>query len=352
MLQTALCNNHKKIDGKMVEFAGYEMPLFYKLGMVKEHLWVRESCGIFDVSHMGQIYIEGEKAAELLSSITPTDFTNSNIGQAKYSTILNKECGIIDDIIATKISNNKFFVVINASRKEIDIKWISEHLEQFSCTLTRLSNHSLIAIQGPQAEKIANKLFNNEASQVQYMNLKESSYKGTDIFISRCGYTGEDGFEISAPNNITSEIWENLLENDEVEAIGLGARDSLRLEVGYPLYGNDLSENLNVGEATMKWIINSPLSYNGKEKLISSPTKRRTSIKLIDKGIAREGMKIFNIKEEEIGSLSSAGFSPILNCGIGQAILPVEYAKAGSDIYIDIRGKLKKAKTNKLKIIE
>jgi aminomethyltransferase len=298
MAKTALFNDHNKLKAKIVPFAGYDMPLFYDKGMVNEHLWVRESCGIFDVSHMGQVIISGEKSAEMLSVLTPTDFISAKSGQAKYSVLLNEDCGVIDDIIATRLSEDKFFVVINAGRKDVDITWFRKHLGDFNCELEVL-DRSLIAVQGNCAEDILEDIIGG-VREINYMNLKESSWNGNDIFVSRTGYTGEDGFEISVANSDASLFWNKLLENDKVSPIGLGARDSLRLEMGYPLYGHDLREDVNLGSATMKWIINSPQEFIGKDALNLESRDKRVGVKLIDKGIARENMELFNEGLEKI----------------------------------------------------
>jgi len=327
------------------------MPLFYDLGMVKEHLWVRNSCGIFDVSHMGQIFITGSRVEELLSTLTPTNFRDTEVSKAKYTALLNENCGIIDDIIATKLADDKYFVVINAARKDVDIPWIKKHLADFNCELEILDDRSLIAVQGQHAEAVLAELISEDVKNVQYMSLSEQNYNGTAIYLSRTGYTGEDGFEISAPNNVAAEIWNKLLEFEQVKPIGLGARDSLRLEMGYPLYGHELTEETNLGEATLKWIISSNDNFIGKDKLTTTPSKRRVGVKLIDKGIARDGMKIFTEDRKEIGLLTSAGFSPTLNCSIGQAILDIEYAKKDTPIFIEVRDKLKEAVVTKISLL-
>lgn len=351
MNRTSLYSLHLESQAKMVDFTGYEMPLFYELGIVKEHLWVRNSCGIFDVSHMGQIIISGERVEELLSNITPTNFYDNALNKAKYTTLLNDKCTIIDDIIASKIDEGKYFIVVNAARKALDIKWLQKQITNYNCKLEILDSVSLIAVQGKRAVNVLEKIIAKNIADIPYMNIKSSEYRNEHIFISRTGYTGEDGFEISLPDNLAPILWKELLEYEEVKPIGLGARDSLRLEMGYPLYGHELSEEINLGETTLKWIISSNDNFIGKNNLINKPIKRRVGLKLLDKGIARDNMLIKNGDNEEIGVLTSAGYSPTIDCSIGQARIEIDYAKAGTIVFVEIRGKLKKAEITKTSII-
>ncbi|MBT4878702.1 MAG: glycine cleavage system aminomethyltransferase GcvT [Alphaproteobacteria bacterium] len=351
MNRTPLYSLHLESQAKMVDFTGYEMPLFYELGIVKEHLWVRNSCGIFDVSHMGQIIISGERVEELLSNITPTNFYDNALNKAKYTTLLNDKCTIIDDIIASKIDEGKYFIVVNAARKALDIKWLQKQITNYDCKLEILDSVSLIAVQGKSAVNVLQKIIAKNIADIPYMNIKSSKYRDEHIFISRTGYTGEDGFEISITDNLAPILWKELLEYEEVKPIGLGARDSLRLEMGYPLYGHELSEEINLGETTLKWIISSNENFIGKDNLISKPTKRRVGLKLLDKGIARDNMLIKNCDNEEIGVLTSAGYSPTIDSSIGQARIEIDYAKAGTIVFVEIRGKLKKAEITKTSII-
>ena len=347
MTATALTRFHRNLGAKIVPFAGFDMPLFYGLGIVKEHLWVRNSCGIFDVSHMGQLLISGENAAKLLSVVTPTDFSKAKIGQAKYTTFLSNKCTIIDDLIVTKIAEDKFFVVVNAARKETDVNFIKKFLEAYDCQM-ELLDKSLLAVQGPKSEAVLSKILNVDLEQQKYMSLQQVSYSGEEIFVSRVGYTGEDGFEISVSNQKIVSLWQELMDNNAVKPIGLGARDSLRLEMGYPLYGHDLSEDINLGSCALKWIITSNENYCGKENCDTHPQKKRVGVKLLDKGIARENMEVYNKDHKKIGFLTSAGYSPILECSIGQAYIDSKYSDIGTEIYINIREKFKKAEVSKI----
>jgi aminomethyltransferase len=237
----------------MVEFAGYDMPVQYKDGMLKEHEWVRSgNCGLFDVSHMGQIILEGKGVAGFLSKITPTSFASINNGIAKYTVLTNENGGIIDDLIITKLEEDKFFVVINAGCKNKDIAWIKKNLPS-NLKLTELNDRSLIAIQGAKSEEVLQSfLAEDNLANLAYMNMKQYKFKdSSQVYISRTGYTGEDGFEVSIKNDQTIKFWEDLCKKSEVKPIGLGARDSLRLEMGYPLYGHDLDETTSPVEAAI-----------------------------------------------------------------------------------------------------
>lgn len=347
---TALFDAHKILEAKIVPFAGYEMPVSYNLGAIKEHLWVRESCGLFDVSHMGQVIISGAQVEKLLSTITPTNFINNDYHNAKYTVLLSDNCTILDDLIITKLTDNKYFLVINAARKDFDIAYIKQYADKFLCNIEILDK-SLLAVQGPKSEQILSDLLATNLSTQKYMSLQELDYLGEKIFISRLGYTGEDGFEISITNNNITKLWNDLLQDNQVKPIGLGARDSLRLEMGYPLYGNDLNDTINLANTSLKWVINSKEEYLGKALYNQNPAQKRVGIKLLEKGIARDKMKVFNLDQQEIGVLTSAGYSPSLNISIGQAYINIEDAIIGNEVLVKIRDKFKKAQINKISFL-
>ena len=253
--KTPLYEAHLAAGGKMVEFAGYHMAVQYGMGLAKDHLWVRESAGMFDVSHMGQAILEGEGAAEFLSYITPSPFEKTPHGKAKYTVLPNDNGGIIDDLIVTRISDTKFSLVFNGSRKQVDMSWVGSHLPD-GLVLTLLDDRALIALQGPKAETALARLTEVNLADVDYMSFIDTKLKdGSPVQIYRLGYTGEDGFEISIHEEKATQLWNDLLAMEEVEAAGLGARDTLRLEMGYPLYGNDLNEETSPVEADITWIV-------------------------------------------------------------------------------------------------
>ena len=340
---TALNQTHRGQGAKMVEFAGYDMPVQYSEGMLKEHEWVRAgNVGLFDVSHMGQVILEGENVAQFLSSITPTSFINVPNFLAKYTVLTNENGGIIDDLIITRLSTDKFFVVINAGCKEKDIAWIKQNLPS-TIKFTALDNRSLIAIQGAKAEEILqNFIIGKNLADLPYMNIGEFVFKtGEQVYISRSGYTGEDGFEVSIENEKVPTFWLELCKSEFVKPIGLGARDSLRLEMGYPLYGHDLSDDITPVEAALSWVISKDHSnFIGAKKILEQKlngiSRKRVGIKLLDRGIAREGSEIRK-NGKKIGVLTSGGFSPNLKTSIGQGYVDINFSKIDQLVEVVVR---------------
>ena len=336
MNKTALFETHQKLGAKIVPFAGYEMPVQYE-GIMAEHNHTREKAGLFDVSHMGQAWLEGEGALEFLTQITPSSFAKLSPHKAKYTVLLNANGGIVDDLIITKITDTKFFVVYNAGCKEKDEAFIASKIPP-SIKFTPLRDRSLIALQGSKAEEILGKIFQNLPQG--YMTI---AFVG-DFFISRLGYTGEDGFEISAPNAKAAELWNKILQNPDAKPVGLGARDSLRLEMGYPLYGHDLNDEITPHEANLTWVM--------ANKPTTAPAKLRVGVEVLDKAIVREGAKIFSLDGAEIGVITSGGFSPTLQKPIAQGYVNSSHSNAGTDIQIELRGRKLPGKIHKLNFIE
>jgi aminomethyltransferase len=340
--RTPLFDVHNKFSAKIVPFAGYEMPIQYPSGIVTEHNWVRENAGLFDVSHMGQILIEGEGASEFISRITPSDFSTTAEDVAKYTVLTNENGGIIDDLIITKLSPQSFFAVINAGCKDKDIAWIQKNLPQ-NLTLKVLDDRALIALQGPKAEAALEKLLKLKLGNLGYMTLMFAGYKGKNIFISRLGYTGEDGFEISVPNDLAADLFEALCADETVKPIGLGARDSLRLEMGYPLYGHDIDDTTSPVEGNLSWVIaKANTGFIGAERVLNEKqngaSRKRVGIKIIDKTIAREGAEIFSADNKKIGVVTSGTFSPTLKAAIAQGYVDSANAAIGTKIFVNVRG--------------
>jgi aminomethyltransferase len=341
--KTPLFQEHAQLQAKMAAFAGYDMPIQYPLGVIKEHEWTRTNAGLFDVSHMGQAIVSGAGSADFFSRITPSLFLKTPHGMAKYTVLTNDKGGIIDDLIITRMTDDKFFVVFNAGRKDVDIAWFKKNLSA-GLKFEELADNALIALQGPKAEEALSKEFPDaKLSELGYMRLMEASWKGSPVIISRLGYTGEDGFEISVPANKASEFWNSLLKNPQVQAIGLAARDSLRLEMGYPLYGHDLNEDTTPVEANIAWIISKEhKGFIGDSivlaQLASGPAKKRVGVKLLDAGIAREGSGIYS-SNEKVGELTSGGFSPSLKTAIGQGYIDSKFAAEGQKVEVEVRGK-------------
>lgn len=340
MKKTPLHESHLSAGAKMGAFAGYDMPLYYPDGVMAEHEWVRSHAGLFDVSHMGQIILEGPGIVSFLEKITPSSFSALPSGRAKYTVMTNDQGGIVDDLIITSLGEERFFAVINAGCKEKDIDWIGAHLPP-EIKMTALKDRALIALQGPFAHTVLNRVFNLDTEGMPYMWLREDTLpEGAKIFLSRLGYTGEDGFELSVPASKAADVWAALLSDSDVRPIGLAARDSLRLEMGYCLYGHDIDDKTTPIEAGLSWVMGKDnKSYIGADHVCDEPSRARVGVRLLDKGVAREGAVILDAAGQEIGTLSSGGFSPTLKESIGQGYVPVVYAKAGTKVLVDVRGR-------------
>ena len=351
--KTALYNYHKNLGAKFVPFAGYEMPIQYAEGIVKEHISTRTFAGFFDVSHMGQFFLEGDKTLnKALEKIIPADLNSLKLNQSKYSFLLNDKGGIIDDLIITK-TDKGFCIILNAACKENDIKQISKYLSSDHKNYLN-SDLSLIALQGPKSVEILEKLISG-VSKLKFMNGNNFKFNDVIVYITRSGYTGEDGFEISIPNNEVENLIK-LLINNQVKPIGLGARDTLRLEAGLCLYGHDLNEEINPIEANLKWAIAKKRrdegGFNGWEKIknILDNGSSRIRVGILPEGriIAREGVKIFSTNDEEIGKITSGTFGPSVNAPVAMGYIDSNYSGVGNKIKIEVRGKKYDAKISQL----
>lgn len=327
----------------MGEFAGYDMPLYYDLGVMKEHEWVRSSCGLFDVSHMGQAMVVGpeggSQALEFIHKIVPSDFSKLAEGHTKYTVLTNEAGGIIDDLMITHAKNNAFHFVLNAGCKDKDIAWIKSHLPE-GLQFIYFDEWALLALQGPKAEAVLKAVMGMDASDMPYMSMR----KNGDMYISRLGYTGEDGFEIAVHNDAAPALWEKLLEHPAVKPIGLAARDSLRLEMGYALYGHDINEETSPVEASMNWILSKERDgYFGAARIRKEQqegaAKKFVGLKLLEAGVAREGSEIRNGSDQIIGALTGGGFSPTLKASIGQGYVSADLAAVGTKLFVNVRGK-------------
>lgn len=341
MKKTPLHAAHLDHKAKMGEFAGYDMPLYYGLGVMKEHEWVRSSCGLFDVSHMGQVMVQGPGALDLVQKLTPSSFEKLPEAKTRYTVLLNEEGGIIDDLMITRAWEDAFHFVLNAGCKDKDIAWIKSHLSE-SDELTHFDDWALLALQGQKAENVVKEVLGYDLSDLPYMGVWARD--DMMMFISRLGYTGEDGFEISLQGKEASGLWEKLVAHEAVEPIGLAARDSLRLEMGYCLYGHDIDEQTSPVEADLSWVIGKNADgYLGCERvkgeLANGVDRKRVGIRLLDKGVAREGAGIRNEADEEIGTLTSGGFSPSLKESIGQGYLDSQFAEKGQKVFVNVRGR-------------
>ena len=342
--KTALYNLHKSLGAKFVPFAGYEMPIQYKDGIVKEHISTRSYAGFFDVSHMGQFFLEGDDTlTEALEKIIPADLKSLTLNHSKYSFLLNDSGGIIDDLIITRTQEG-FCIILNAACKENDVKEISKFLNKDHKNFIN-SDLSLIALQGPKAVEILEKLTPG-VSNLKFMTGANFKFDGTNLYITRSGYTGEDGFEISILNNKVEKLINYLVEN-KVYPVGLGARDTLRLEAGLCLYGHDLNEKINPIEANLKWAIakrrREEGGFNGWEKLkefmTNGTNKKRVGILPDGKIIARENTKVFSDQGEEIGLITSGTFGPSVNASVAMGYINSKFSEKGTKIHLEVRGK-------------
>jgi aminomethyltransferase len=359
--KTVLHGSHEALGAKMGAFAGYDMPLYYPLGVKKEHEWVRAHAGLFDVSHMGQIMVRGAdkdgcSAVDFFETITPASFDNLDIDHTKYTVLTNENGGIIDDLMVTRTGVNAFHCVINAGCKDKDIAWIKSQISEDSdLEFTHFEDWALIALQGPEAEAVMIDVLNMDLSDLPYMGLwARDDYR---MFVSRLGYTGEDGFEIAVPNEAAPELWAKLVAHEEVEPIGLAARDSLRLEMGYCLYGHDIDDTTSPVEAGLSWVIGKEnTGFIGADTVLEhmhhGVARKRVGIKLLDRGIAREGAPILDGQGLEIGTLTSGGYAPSLEAAVGQGYVPSEYAKAGTNVFVDVRGRRIAAKIAKMPFMD
>ncbi len=342
-LKTALHELHLELGAKMGPFAGYDMPLYYDLGVMKEHLWVRESCGLFDVSHMGQVMIKGAGARELLERLTPSPYKKLGIDRTKYTVLTNEQGGIIDDLMVTKTGEDSFHLVINAGCKDKDIAWIKEHLSD-DLEFIYFDDWALLALQGPKAEVALKNALGIDTSDMPYMAMIPAQFEGKDIYVSRLGYTGEDGFEIAVQNDSAANMARKLLAEEAVKPIGLAARDSLRLEMGYCLYGHDIDAETSPIEADLGWVTSkNNEGFIGADVVLKHKSegtpKKRVGVRLTGKGVAREGAEIRNEADEIVGTLTSGGHSPSLGQSIGQGYVPADMAAPGTKIFVNVRGR-------------
>jgi len=341
--ETSLINLHKSQGAKLVEFAGYNMPIQYSEGILKEHKFTRSNCGVFDVSHMGQLFIYGEdNLTRDLEKIFPIDLQNLKTNQSKYSFLMNENGGIYDDLIITKIKKG-YLVILNAACKNNDFKILKEKLND-NYKLELKNNLSLIALQGPGAKNVLGKVV-PDIDNLKFMHGGEFNFNNFSIYITRSGYTGEDGFEISIPNEI-AENFTLILLNNGSKLIGLGARDTLRLEAGLCLYGNDIDIATTPIEANLKWAISKkrindqyPGSEIIKKQIQSGVKKLRVGIKPDSKVIARANTKIFNEENKEIGKITSGTFGPSVDHPISMGYVDSNYSSLNTKLLLEIRGK-------------
>ncbi len=359
MNKTALYNKHVSLGAKIVPFAGFEMPVQYS-GVTEEHFAVREKVGLFDVSHMGQFYVEGATAKDLLQFVTSNNVENLENGKAQYSCLPNGNGGIVDDLIVYKMEDDKYFVVVNASNIEKDWNHISKFNEKFGAKMTNISNEtSLIAIQGPKATETLQKLTDTNLSDIPYYHFTLGTVAGVEnVIISNTGYTGSGGFEIYFDNSFAEKLWDDLtLAGEEFGIIpcGLAARDTLRLEKGFCLYGNDIDDTTSPLEAGLGWITKFDKEFVDKEFLLKQKeegiTRKLVGFEMQEKAIPRHDYLVVDAAGNEIGKVTSGTMSPMKKVGVGLAYVATPKHKLGSEIFIQIRNKNIPAKVVKLPFV-
>jgi len=359
MKKTKFYSVHEKLGAKIVEFAGFMMPVQYS-SIIAEHKAVRNSVGVFDVSHMGEVFVTGEKAADFVQYITVNDVDKLYPGRVQYSAMCYQDGGIVDDLLVYKFSDTKFMLVVNASNLQKDFEWMKQN-NKFGVELNDLSDeYSLLAVQGPKAKETVQKAYGKELN-IEYYNFIEGSIAGVDMIISRTGYTGEIGYELyfKGDEAVAEKIWNAVFEAGKefnIQPCGLGSRDSLRLEYGFCLYGNDIDQTTNPLEAGLGWITRlNKKDFIGKDALLkvkADGLKRKLCAMLSDqKAFPRHGYDL-TINGEKVGIITSGTVSPVLDIPIAMGYVDIEYASEGQEINFNIRGKEVPAKIVKLPFIK
>lgn len=352
--KTPIYNSHIELKAHMVPFAGYLMPIEYE-GILKEAQTVRTTGGLFDLSHMGEIEISGKDSLEFLQKILTNDLSILKEGQVQYNVACNHNGKIIDDLMVYKLSKDKYMAVVNASNADTMLSWflsLKEH--EAAGIIDKTEETALVALQGPLSEKLLQNI-NINLSDLFYMNCQYTKINKFNVLTSRTGYTGEDGFEFYCSSRDAEQFWNFLLNEAKklgIKPIGLGARDILRLEMCYTLYGNDIDLSVSPIEASLEWAVSDLKGeYIGKEKLAEEkkkgPAKKLIAFRMVDKGFPRQHYVIYSAKNEEIGAVTSGAFSPNTNEFIGMGYLKSDFAAFDTEIFIDIRGKKYKAKVCK-----
>jgi aminomethyltransferase len=345
--RTPLYEIQKELGARFVPFAGWEMPVQFA-GLRVEHEAVRGSRGIFDVSHMGEILVSGDRAESFLQKLCCNDVSKLYDGKAQYSALLNESGGVIDDIIIYRRAADSFLLCVNASNAEKDFKWISSHLEDGVSVEDQSSEFAQLALQGPEVMGFLSEL-SPEIAELKRFHFCEIDFLGVPALVARTGYTGEDGVELFLPPEHSSLIFKALVQDYAFEPCGLGARDTLRLEACYPLHGHELAEDISALESGLGWIVkfSKDCDFIGRETLKAQKEagvpRKLVAFELSDKGIAREGTKIF-ISGEEAGVVTSGTFTPTLVASVGMALLSSKDGKAGDEVEFEIRGKRVKGK--------
>ena len=346
--KTPLHALHLELGAKMVPFAGYDMPVSYRMGILAEHRHCRESAALFDVSHMGQLRLLGDDAAKALESLVPVDVVDLAVGKQRYGFFTNVGGGILDDLMITRRESD-LFVIVNAARKDADIKYLVTHIGQ-RCTVQPLPGQALLALQGPKAVSVISRL-NPALSKLAFMTGMSARLAGAECFVTRSGYTGEDGFEISVPASQAEALARTLLASTEVQPAGLGARDTLRLEAGLCLYGHDINDMTSPVQAGLTWAIQKVRRGGGARagaypganvidgQLAHGVTTRRVGLVGLERVPVREGALIVDAQGNELGHVTSGTLAPTVNRPIAMAYLAANHALPNHEVYARVRGK-------------
>lgn len=351
MKNTALTHIHEQLGAKLVPFAGYNMPVQYE-GVNAEHETVRTGVGVFDVSHMGEFLISGKNALALIQKVTTNDASTIEIGRAQYSCLPNSDGGIVDDLIIYRIKEDQYLLVVNASNIEKDWNWISSHNDVEAEMKNISEDYSLLAIQGPKAIEAMQSLTSVDLSALKYYHFEVAEFAGIEhVIISATGYTGSGGFEIYCKNSEVEQVWNKVFEAGKafgIKPIGLAARDTLRLEMGFCLYGNDISDTTSPLEAGLGWITKFTKEFVNSENLRKQKeegvTRKLIGFELLERGIPRHDYEIVDANGNNIGIVTSGTMAPSLGKGIGLGYVKTEFAALDTEIYIQIRNNKVKAK--------
>lgn len=355
---TALKAIHLAAGAKMVPFAGYEMPIQYS-GLTDEHLAVRNGVGMFDVSHMGEFILRGSKAIELIQKVSTNDATKLEKGKIQYSCMPNGKGGIVDDLLIYQIEDDAYMLVVNASNIEKDWQWIQSH-NSFGVEMQDISDRtSLLAVQGPKAAEALQALTSIKLDEMKYYTFEKGTFAGVDnVLVSATGYTGSGGFEIYFENEHAEKIWKAIMDAGlpfGIKPAGLGARDTLRLEKGFCLYGNDITDETSPIEAGLSWITKFTKDFIDhqylKKQKENGVSKKLVAFKMIDRGIPRQHYPLYDENEELVGEVTSGTSSPSLKIGIGMGYVKAANAKVGNAVFVEIRGRKLKAEIVKLPFV-
>ena len=342
--KTALNETHRRMGGRMIEFGGWDMPLEYS-GIVPEHLAVRTRVGLFDVSHMGEIEMDGEGALPLLQTVTCNDVSRLQIGQAQYSGLMNERGGMVDDLLVHRVGEQSYFLCVNAARREADYDWITRHNDTGARVRNTSEDYTQLALQGPRSIAVLQRLTSVALAALKYYWFARGTVCGAECLVARTGYTGEDGFEVYLPVSESERIWNAILEAGKSEGIvpcGLGARNTLRLEAGMLLYGHDMNEDTTPFEVNLRWVVKLEKGpFLGRDVLREQAEKGVSRLlvgfEMRDRGIARDDAPVI-VEDRTVGKVTSGSYVPYLKRSIGFASVPREYSEIGRRLLIDIRG--------------